>query len=588
MIPLSVVREYMPKLKDEDLKELGPVEYDQSKVPEVSKKHAENVRRKVYLPDMTESFARGVEYAGLIANGSDILSRATGERQDALEIYNNQVIREMTDKDVISAPEIIAAREGKYTLNERLASDRKRIELTPDDFEGTDIEKLQQAYDHALENKIYTIQLNRKYDITGGSIDLGTASFSYVQIIFFGGEIVKNDEGFIFTSSANNRSRNSPQFVGTIFRSTADNVYVYDGDKMIRHTHANCTYFKVGLVKSSDYIQTIRMTDCETGQLGCDFISGKMGYDIEVKGHKGEQTTSPYHFINLVSETNNGISYFGLRLQGLWEGYTNKVPFHLGTGYGLNIDKSYFEKNNGSIHITEGTGVGTIRTHGTIQNCVFSQNTSTNDIVVDSRIATDYLTLSDITVNNPSGKALINKRLTNYRNINNYATGAIFNKDTVRSYTKTNKTYEYSISNSTSSGIDYEVVIPTNDVNSIGNMEAMQYLVNIKGNFGANPNYRGHLTGILSIDTFNVDNVATSELSFTVLSSRSTDSSVNGSTTPAPEFSYYFKETGNKRILPSAQNPTIVFNLPNFKEHTRNTISIKGLENILHEYRENN
>lgn len=37
MIPLSVLREYMPKLNDEDLKELGPIEYDQSKVPEVSK-----------------------------------------------------------------------------------------------------------------------------------------------------------------------------------------------------------------------------------------------------------------------------------------------------------------------------------------------------------------------------------------------------------------------------------------------------------------------------------------------------------------------------------------------------------------------
>lgn len=120
MIPLSVLREYMPKLKDEDLKELGPVEYDQSKVPEVSKKHAENVRRKVYLPDMTESFARGVEYAGLIASKSESLSNATKERQDTLEIYNNQVIREMTDKDVISAPEIIAARNGQATLNNRL------------------------------------------------------------------------------------------------------------------------------------------------------------------------------------------------------------------------------------------------------------------------------------------------------------------------------------------------------------------------------------------------------------------------------------------------------------------------------------
>lgn len=102
MIPLSVLREYMPKLKDEDLKELGPVEYDQSKVPEVSKKHAENVRRKVYLPDMTESFARGVEYAGLMsseasnaARTADLLSKDTQARfKDQIEgtTHSDEVI----------------------------------------------------------------------------------------------------------------------------------------------------------------------------------------------------------------------------------------------------------------------------------------------------------------------------------------------------------------------------------------------------------------------------------------------------------------------------------------------------------------
>lgn len=132
MIPLSVLREYVPKLKDEDLKELGPVEYDQSKVPEVSKKHAENVRRKVYLPDMTESFARGVEYAGLIASEAVDISNETKGRQDTIESQFNAVQQEMTDKDVISAPEIISLRidnEGKLhdTANERVSSDFNKL-----------------------------------------------------------------------------------------------------------------------------------------------------------------------------------------------------------------------------------------------------------------------------------------------------------------------------------------------------------------------------------------------------------------------------------------------------------------------------
>lgn len=127
MIPLSVLREYMPKLKDEDLKELGPVEYDQSKVPEVSKKHAENVRRKVYLPDMTESFARGVEYAGLIASDAVGISNETKGRQDSVETQFNAVQQEMTGKDVISAPELIAARGGEPTLSDRLDKEQQEV-----------------------------------------------------------------------------------------------------------------------------------------------------------------------------------------------------------------------------------------------------------------------------------------------------------------------------------------------------------------------------------------------------------------------------------------------------------------------------
>ncbi|MFV8290784.1 hypothetical protein ACNNMX_01895 [Aerococcus viridans] len=127
MIPLSVLREYMPKLKDEDLKELGPVEYNQSKVPEVSKKHAENVRRKAYLPDMTESFARGVEYAGLIASEAVDISNGTNVRQSDLESQFTEIQQEITGKDVISAPEIIASRNGFNTLDERLTTQEQEV-----------------------------------------------------------------------------------------------------------------------------------------------------------------------------------------------------------------------------------------------------------------------------------------------------------------------------------------------------------------------------------------------------------------------------------------------------------------------------
>ncbi len=112
MIPISVLREYMPKLKDEDLKELGPFEYDQSKVPEVSKKHAENVRRKAYLPDMTESFARGVEYAGLIASEAKEVSN---------EVWGkwSKVTAEW-ESDPSKDPEVTLSRGGFASVPKRL------------------------------------------------------------------------------------------------------------------------------------------------------------------------------------------------------------------------------------------------------------------------------------------------------------------------------------------------------------------------------------------------------------------------------------------------------------------------------------
>ncbi|GEM_PF-5855977 len=62
----------------------------------------------------------------VVDENKDLVDRVT-LRQDAVEQYNNQMITEMTDKDVISAPEIIAARGGATTLVERLDSEKAEI-----------------------------------------------------------------------------------------------------------------------------------------------------------------------------------------------------------------------------------------------------------------------------------------------------------------------------------------------------------------------------------------------------------------------------------------------------------------------------
>ena len=105
---------------DRDTSGLGPIEYDQTRVPALIRKHADNVRTKTYGQEVREAQARNAEYAGLIANEASKISVDVESRQTALESYNDQVAKEMTDKDVISAPEIIQARKGFETLDDRI------------------------------------------------------------------------------------------------------------------------------------------------------------------------------------------------------------------------------------------------------------------------------------------------------------------------------------------------------------------------------------------------------------------------------------------------------------------------------------
>lgn len=106
-----------------DTTTLGPIEYNQTKVPSLVRKHADYVRGKTYGQDVRESLARGIEYTSLVATEAVEISNDAKERQDTVESHFNSLEQEMTNKDVISAPEIIAARDGRETLNERLSED---------------------------------------------------------------------------------------------------------------------------------------------------------------------------------------------------------------------------------------------------------------------------------------------------------------------------------------------------------------------------------------------------------------------------------------------------------------------------------
>ena len=77
------------------------------------KQKAEDIRKKIFGSEVRESLASGLEEMS-----EDVESIKS--RQDAVEQRFQNVIDETTDKDVISAPELIAARNGKPDLKTRI------------------------------------------------------------------------------------------------------------------------------------------------------------------------------------------------------------------------------------------------------------------------------------------------------------------------------------------------------------------------------------------------------------------------------------------------------------------------------------
>ena len=90
--------------RDRDTSGLGPIEYDQSKVPALIRKHADYVRTKTYGQEVREAQARNAEVAGLIAQEAKDISSETEIRQDTIEARYDVAVGAMTeDAEVLDA-----------------------------------------------------------------------------------------------------------------------------------------------------------------------------------------------------------------------------------------------------------------------------------------------------------------------------------------------------------------------------------------------------------------------------------------------------------------------------------------------------
>src|SRR5699024_5861832 len=130
--------------------------------------------------------------------------------------------------------------------------------------------------------------LTRTYDLTGDSVDLERPTF-WEEITLHGGKLVKQDAGFMFISSSLLQTHNSPQFVNTHFEGAVGiETIIFNGNHFIRQNMTKCYFDKISLVHSDEYIQSLRLINCETIRHQTDFIKADNGFDLKVIGHRGE------------------------------------------------------------------------------------------------------------------------------------------------------------------------------------------------------------------------------------------------------------------------------------------------------------
>lgn len=312
------------------------------------KQKAEDIRKKIFGSEVRESLASGIE-----AISEDV--EATIGRQGYVEEQFQDVLDETTGKDVISAPELIAARNGEANLKTRLDKEKQEVTaqlkddaISPDNYTGTDAQKIQQAVDYITSSQMNggTIKLSRFYNLTGedpivikkqSSPTRRTVTFSGI-----GGGFIKHNAGYLF--SAEEPDTGDLYFNSVVFVSTAGaNTTIFDNDMLIRVYINDCHFRNVDRIFHSPerWLQSLQISGGSIiGGKGYA-IEAKRSYDLSISRVLVEHRDS---FIRQLTGTESDM-FTSTRIRDIiCEGLTGVTAYFMNVD-SLLIDGSYFETN---------------------------------------------------------------------------------------------------------------------------------------------------------------------------------------------------------------------------------------------------
>ncbi|MCC5881597.1 MAG: hypothetical protein JJU25_03030 [Halomonas sp.] len=279
--------------------------------------------------------------------------------------------------------------------------------VVPDQFSGSDTERVQAAYDYVLENGLTTVYLDRVYDLTGGSVYLSSDDWAPV-VIFVGGGLTKRDDGFMFDRRTANLATDAPKFQGVRFRGSEDaTAVISNGSRMIRQNFSQqCDFRHVAAIHSDSYTQSVRFLNTEMYESAGTFILAPRHYDLSC--HENRFEANSHRLIEAVTDEPGQWALSVARFtNNCIEGYTRVAPIRLSSASSLLFQGNYCEHNNTTLEFIRTDGIQQVS--GKIEVNSFYESRSEVDIDL-GQLNCSNLEISHNTSNAAKGRHLTRQR----------------------------------------------------------------------------------------------------------------------------------------------------------------------------------
>jgi hypothetical protein len=321
---------------------------------------------------------------------------------------------------------LVAGGAGLCLASPGSADSRPATELgpLPSRFQGSDIQRVQAAFDFALENQLNTVYLDRTYDLTGGSIVLPSSDWA-PAITFVGGGLTKRDDGYMFDRHSDNLATDSPKFQRVRFRGRdGATAVVSNGNRMIRQSFADfCDFRHVAAVHADHYTQSVRLLNCEMYYSAGTFLKAPRHYDLSCHDNRFE--TSTHSLLEAISDESSLWPLSVARFtNNCIEGYITRPPIRLSAAAALLFQGNYCEHNVTTLEFVQSRGMRQVS--GLITANAFFETRGASDIDIGN-VHCHHLAIAHNISNAPQGKSLVRRGTGNAPQLSNnylYAGGS--------------------------------------------------------------------------------------------------------------------------------------------------------------------